>query len=324
MKIKASPRTGRISNAVAYVSRFGVCMRELVTPRDPKTPAQARMRTLFGAASQGFGLTLSEPQRERWVLAALAVPSTPSLGEYSNLSGQQLCTKINSTLQFLGQPPVAEPPLPVVFTPNPVGALSIVNDPPDGVRLLLNAGPAAEDLMLFGQPPCNAGRMKHRRVYYLGLAGPATNGQCDITTAYTARFGQPAPGQKVFILTCQTKNGWKAQDHVTSAIVPPKPLADEQQRNQATKPQEAPAAETPEPQAAPAGSNSSLPRAMYMGSTPEAPGVHTGQPLVHPVSIPGAPHVHGLRVALGRLARLAGARIRAGLGFRGSPALAGY
>ena len=320
MKIKASPRTGRIGNAIAYMSRFGVCMRELVTPRDPKTPAQARMRTIFGAASQGFGLSLSEPQRERWVLAALAVPSTPSLGEYSNLSGQQLCTKINSTLQFLGQPPVDEPPLPVVFTPNPVGALSIVNDQQDGVRLLLNAGPVTEDIMLFGQPPCNAGRMKHRRVYYLGLAGPATNGQCDITAAYTARFGQPAPGQKVFIVTCQTKNGWKAQDHVTSAIVPPKPLADEQQRNQVTKAKEAAAVETPEGEAAPTERVSSLSRAMYKGSTPDAPGVYTGQPLVHPVSIPGTPLVHGLRLAMAELARLAGARIRAGLGFRVSPA----
>ena len=79
--------------------------------------------------------------------------------------------------------------------------------------------------MLFGQAPCSAGRMKHRRVNYLGLLGPATNGQCDITAPYTARFGQPRPGQKVFVVTCQQKNGWKAQDHVASAIVPPKPIA---------------------------------------------------------------------------------------------------
>ena len=169
-----------------------------------------------------------------------------------------------------------EPPLPVVFTPNPVGALSIVNDQQDGVRLLLNAGPVTEDIMLFGQPPCNAGRMKHRRVYYLGLAGPAANGQYDITAAYTARFGQPAPGQKVFILTCQTKNGWKAQDHVTSAIVPPVlPLA-EKAATAETQAEPATTAENQPSQAVPAESNSSLSRVMYKGSTPDAPGVYTG------------------------------------------------
>jgi hypothetical protein len=58
---------------------------------------------------------------------------------------------------------------------------------------------------------------------YLGRAGAATNGNLDITAAYAARLGQPTPGQKVFIVTCQKKNGWKAQDHVTSAIAPPRP-----------------------------------------------------------------------------------------------------
>jgi hypothetical protein len=45
--------------------------------------------------------------------------------------------------------------------------------------------------MLFGQAPCSRGRMKHRRVNYLALLGPVTNGQCDITTSYVARFGEP-------------------------------------------------------------------------------------------------------------------------------------
>ncbi len=114
-----------------------------------------------------------------------------------------------------------------MFSPNPVGGLDIVNDPESGVRLRLNVGTLSEDIMVFGQPACSAGRMKQRRVYYLGLAGPATNGQCDITDLYTARFGQPGPGQKVFIVTCQTKNGWQGQESVTSAVVPPPPPSGE-------------------------------------------------------------------------------------------------
>jgi hypothetical protein len=65
-----------------------------------------------------------------------------------------------------------------MFTPNPVGDLFIVNDEGSGVRLLRTVVPAAEDIMLFGQAPCSAGRMKHRRVCCLGLLAPATNGQC--------------------------------------------------------------------------------------------------------------------------------------------------
>ena len=320
MKVMDTPRTGRIGTRVAYMSPFGVCFRALIIPRNPRTPAQSRVRAVFGGSSQGWGRTLTELQRQRWVVAAQVAPSQPSLGQFSHLSGQQLFTKINSTLGCLGQPPVDEPPAPVVFTPNPVGDLTIVNDEEGGTRLLLSVGPATEDVMLFGQAPCNKGRMKHRRVCYLGLLGPATNGQCDITAAYTARFGQPAPGKKVFIVTCQTKNGWKAQDHVASAIVPPNPPSGVAAAARGTKAQPVTVAEKREAQSAAAEDNSPLPRTMYKGSTPDAPRMHKEAKPVHPVSIHGVPLVHSLRLALVKLAKLASAGIRLGRAFRVYPA----
>jgi hypothetical protein len=270
-------------------------------PRASRTEAQVHARQSFGLSSQGWGLRLTEPQRERWTLAALTVPSYPSLNMYSHLSGQQFCVKINATLRCLGQAPTNEPPAPVVFSPSCVGAMSIDYDEAGNVRLLLAVGAAVEDIMLFGQAPCSAGRMKHRRVCYLGLVGPATNGQCDITAPYVARYGQPRPGQKIFIVTCQTKNGWKAQDHVTSAIVPPKPLPGERPGNQPTKAEVAAATGTPEAQTAPAQGRSSLSRAVYKGSTPDARELHTGLKHVHPLSILCTPLVHGFRLAMARL-----------------------
>jgi hypothetical protein len=135
----------------------------------------------------------------------------------------QSSSVINNTLRCVGKPPADEAPEPVVFCPNPAGQLEMEYDAEGSPHLLLAMGPATEDIMLSGQAPCSPGRAKPRRVNYLGLAGAATNGKLDITAAYAARFGQPTPGQKASIVTCQEKNGWKAQDHVTSAIVPPRP-----------------------------------------------------------------------------------------------------
>lgn len=42
----------------------------------------------------------------------------------------------------------------------------------------------------------------------------------DITSLYKAIYGEPRPGAKVFLITCQQKEGWKARDWETSAIVP--------------------------------------------------------------------------------------------------------
>jgi hypothetical protein len=251
MKVIDTPRTNKIGNMVAYISPYGQCYHAYIVPRNPRTEPQMHMREIFGSSSSGWGVKLTEAQRRRWVQAALTAPSQPSLGQYSHLSGQQLCVKINSTLRCVGQPPLDEPPAPVVFGPNPVGDLVTVNDEGGGVRLLLNVGPTTEDIMLFGQAPCSSGRTKHRRVKYLGLLGPGTNGQCDITALYVARFGQPGPGQKVFVVTCQEKNGWKAQEHVASAIVPARPLPGEAAGTPEMPRQVMAHTETPEAQPAP-------------------------------------------------------------------------
>ena len=128
MKAIETPRTNKIGNVVAYISPFGQCYRAYCVPRNPNSPAQRRARGIFGSSSSGWGLKLTELQREHWDATAEQVPSHPSLEQYSHLSGQQLCVKINSTLRCVGQAPVDEPPALVVFTPNPTGDLVAVTD----------------------------------------------------------------------------------------------------------------------------------------------------------------------------------------------------
>ncbi|HOC55312.1 MAG TPA: hypothetical protein PKI20_06810 [Verrucomicrobiota bacterium] len=304
MKLLATPRTGSLGRETFYQSPFGLCARERTVPSDKPSNRKAMARSHFGVSSREWGVKLTEAQRQRWNTAALNVPSQPWMGQYSHLSGQQFCVQVNSTLRCIGQAPVLEPPAPVVFAPSPVTGLEIVNDAEEGVRLLLNVGTVNEDIMVFGQPPCSAGRMKHRRVYYLGLLGPASNGQCDITALYTARFGQPTPGQKVFIVTSQTKNGWKGVDSMFSAIVPPPPESKNQQVTEKKKVTKAKSSAAPESATARVQVSSSLPRSVYKGSTRDARGEHKRLKRVHPVSIPCTPVVHGLLAALRRLGGL--------------------
>jgi hypothetical protein len=77
--------------------------------------------------------------------------------------------------------------------------------------------------MVFGQEPCSRGRYKRRNVSYIGLVPPPIGGRSEITWLYKAKFGEPRPGQKIFIVTCQEKDGWKGLDLETSATVPERP-----------------------------------------------------------------------------------------------------
>jgi hypothetical protein len=80
-----------------------------------------------------------------------------------------------------------------------------------------------KDIMVFGQEPCSRGRYRRRNVSYLGLLPPPIGGVSEITALYRAKFGQPRPDQKIFIVTCQEKDGWKGLDLETSATVPEPP-----------------------------------------------------------------------------------------------------
>ena len=85
------------------------------------------------------------------------------------------------------------------------------------------SGELKEEIMVFGQEACSRARTKRRNVSYLGLLPPPIGGLSEITRLYRAKFGEPRPGRKVFIVTCQEKDGWKGLDLETSATVPERP-----------------------------------------------------------------------------------------------------
>jgi hypothetical protein len=223
MKILFHPASGRWGNQVAFRSKYGQALRAYVIPKDGRTTAQQHMRRVFGRNPQSWGRGLSQDQRDRWNVAGPQVMSHPRCGQQGPLTGEQFYTGINSVLGCVGLPPVTEPPARVVFDLSPVRELTIVNDE-RGPRLLLRVtAPPTEDIMVFGQEPCSAGRSRRRNVSYIGLLSFPQNGIIDITALYTAKFGAPRPGTKIFIVTCQQKNGWKGLDQETSAIVPDRP-----------------------------------------------------------------------------------------------------
>jgi hypothetical protein len=229
MKILTIPSSGKIGQVVAFRSRFGMAQRTYTVPRNSKLPAQSHMRRGFTHISQTWGPGLTQAQRDLWNYAGSKIMSHPRLS-CGPLTGQQLFQGLNSARFCISLPPLLVPPKPVVFGPNPVKELIPIwiNGQ---LRLLLrvspetsgDAAPASEDIMVFGQAPCSAGRSKRRNVSYLGLLPFPMNGLCDITDIYVAKYGQPRPGEKVFIVTVQQNNGWEGIEQETSEIIPDKP-----------------------------------------------------------------------------------------------------
>ncbi len=223
MKVLDIPSTGKRGQTVAYLSPYGLCHRALVVPKNTLTAASSHVRGAFGAYARAWSHTLTQQQRDAWHAAGPQVKSAKRLTS-GHLTGQLLFQSINTVRARVGLlSPLLYPPEPVVFSPNPVGQLDISNGP-EGVRLFLNlAHSPTENIMVYGQAPCSSGRRKRRRVVYLGLLPAPDAGRSEITALYTARFGEPHPGERLFIVTRQQKDGWQAAEHETTEIVPPKP-----------------------------------------------------------------------------------------------------
>ena len=225
MKILDIPRSGKCGQTVAFQSRFGLCLRQYVPQKATLTPARQHVCEVFGNNSRKWSARLSNEQHDRWTLAGAEVMSHPRLGQKGPLTGQQFWQAISTVRAIVGLPETLEVPPRPVFSKVAWGGLVIENGA-DGVRLyLVVSGELNEDIMVFGQEPCSRGRYKRRNVSYLGLLPPPIGGRSEITRQYKARFGEPRPGQKVFLVTCQERDGWKGLDQETSATVPEPPKA---------------------------------------------------------------------------------------------------
>jgi hypothetical protein len=290
MKILDTPRTGRLGRTVFYQSRFGLAAREFVVSRRTVTPARERVWDAVAYYSRAWATKLTEQQRQLWIVAGANVPSATRLTS-GFLTGEQHFVGIHAVRACCGEPGLLlVPPARETFQPIPVTGLTIVNGE-QGVRLLVNVrGPVTEDIMVFGQAPCSAGRRKRRNVAFLGLLPAPENGVSDITDLYVARYGEPKPGQKVFIVMRQHKNGWEGPVKQVSEIVPGGGRSLESE-GQSLKPETGEAAQVgTKGQQAPAETGNSSKPLMYTGCTPDAH--QTVQPVV-PCSQEGAERGEG-------------------------------
>jgi hypothetical protein len=107
-----------------------------------------------------------------------------------------------------------------VFESNVVQSLTLTN-PGGVVAIKLNCtGTSAAFNLVWGSPPKSAGGFAVNDFSYLGELPAVESGAANITALYTAKFGAPLAGQKVFIRSNQMLDGYEDLPHQWSGIVP--------------------------------------------------------------------------------------------------------
>ena len=216
------PKSGRCGDKVHAMRGKTPWRRRYVVPTNPRTAAQVQARDALGGPARAWGKKLTQEQRDAWNAVAKQEWSKPRLAQAGPLHGEQVFTGRSSVLLKVGKELLLWPRPRPVFKPNPVVGLTVTNGR-EGVRITLRVnGPVEEDVMVWGQAPCSAGRKKWRRGAYLCLLSALEGEGIDITAEYVGRFGEPEPGTKVFIRTHQQRDGWKDMEKDLSEVVPVK------------------------------------------------------------------------------------------------------
>jgi hypothetical protein len=149
---------------------------------------------------------LTEPQRVEWMEAASAVKSNSRLGQSGALSGFQLFAKINCTLaQFADLAPQD-----LVIT-NMAGVIA--------VKLVCPADPG-DNTVLRASPPQSAGVGTCREFRIIGTCPVPVAGLADITALYTACFGPPPVGRRIFLRASTMVSGFESLPREFRARVP--------------------------------------------------------------------------------------------------------
>lgn len=219
MKIIDIPQSGKIGNQVAMPGRYGQVRRIWVAPANPRSPDQLTIRGNLAASARGFD-ALTPAQQTAWRSAAATVTSKPRLGQSGPLTGLQLFTKINCTLAMLGQDPVTDPPAPANVPAPAPDALQVSNvSGVVSIKLTCPTSPGAGTLVRAAAPQ-KSGVNRLPSLRLLGTCPAPVTGASDITGLFTAKFGAPIEGQRLFVEVQSTANGWQGPTKVFSALVP--------------------------------------------------------------------------------------------------------
>jgi len=164
--------------------------------------------------------TITEAQRLAWNEAGKLIRSEARLGQSGPLSGFLLFVKVNCNLEIVGEPAVNTPSPVPAFDSNVVKGLELTN-PGGAVAIKLTCSGTSDAFnLVWATPPKSAGRFRPSDYYYLGELPEVVSGKADITALYTAKFGAPVAGQKVFVRSKQILDGYDDLPHQWSGIVP--------------------------------------------------------------------------------------------------------
>jgi hypothetical protein len=219
MKRKHISRNEKDGSAIVCAGRYGLVSRRYVIPANPRTERQTEVRRHLAEQARRFR-ELTDAQRDAWNADAATYRSHPRQGQSGPLTGFALFVRVNCKLALFGLEPLNTPPPPPVFLEVAPQDLVITNTAGViAVKLVCPADPG-DNTVLRASPPRSAGVGICKEFRVIGMCPAPVAGFADITALYTACFGPPPVGRRIFLRASTMVSGFESLPREFRARVP--------------------------------------------------------------------------------------------------------
>jgi len=217
MKVLVPPQSGSKEGTTASRNRFGQYLRTRAIPVNPSSAAQGLVRTRMSTNSAGWrGLTPA--QRAGWSGLGASMVRSDSLGQSYTLQGNQAYCSVNNNRLLQGLTVVADaPPLTTVW--NIVSATITLTNASLSIAYTATPLAAATYLAVFASPQRSAGRSFEADFRFIKLSAAAGASPLVCLTEYTAKFGVPVTGNRIFFSFTALSLGFESGPFVTTQLV---------------------------------------------------------------------------------------------------------
>lgn len=217
MKFLDVPQSGSHDGATMSRNRYGQYRRTRAIPVNPNSTQQGVTRARLGLYSAGWR-ALTDNQRAGWRDLGNSMSRTDSLGQVYNLTGLQAYVSVNSLNSAAGNAAVAD--APAIATP---AALLTVTPTITAAAFSIayTATPLAAGTRLFTfvSPQRSAGRAYESDFRLLAVSAAAAASPANVFAAYSAKFGVPVVGKRIFMKLQVYGAGFLSAPFDTSAVV---------------------------------------------------------------------------------------------------------
>jgi hypothetical protein len=217
MKFLDMPRSGSYAGVTSSRNRYGQYLRNRSTPVQPNTTFQLNQRARFTTNAAGWrGIT--DAQKAGWLSLGLMISRTDSLGSSYTLNGFGAYCSVNNNKLDAGDAVVSDAPA-IVTPPDLVTVTLTATSVALSVAYTATPLGAGVRLFIFVSPQQSAGRKFNGDYRLLTVTAAAAASPANILAAYTARFGVPVTGNRLFLSLQTYQGGFKGSPFNVSQVI---------------------------------------------------------------------------------------------------------